>query len=304
MAVTAEALMNSLAGGDSGPSNDRSGIPAVEPGSGDGAPGESAAAPAADAPPADPTNTSSPPAEGVKPTAEQLYQNAQAAIRETRAENKTLKQQLQELTAKIESLAKPAPPAQPEPEAPDFLADPKAYVDDTRKQLKELTEKLDTKEKEQTEAQKQQEAAQEKWTKIVTAEAEFAATTPDYNDALQHIRKVTSAQIKLQFPQATDEQIAKHIQQQEFQGAAQIVADGRNPSQVYYEYAKLIGYSPKAPPPPAVNGAPKPDKDAVRTMGSGGAGDSVTDEPAGDAPLGGLLAAAQTEHRAQFKRRK
>lgn len=297
MAATAEALMNSLAGGSDAGSEapaesvaESTGV-IVEPGQG----------------PVDDVRTVEAGAvpdggDSAKPTDQ--VANLNAAIRETRSENRALKTQLQELTARIEALAKPAAAPPPEPEGPDFLADPKAYVDDTRKQLKELTEKLDSKEKEQTEAQKQQEAAQETWTKIVTAEGEFSATTPDYQQALQHIRTVTTAQIKLQFPQATDEQIARHIQQQEFQGAAQIVADGRNPSQVYYEYAKLIGYAPKAAPPPAVNGAPKPDKEAVRTMGSGGAGDSVSDEPAGDSPLGGLLAAAQTEHRAQFKRRK
>lgn len=230
--------------------------------------------------------------------------NLNAAIRETRSENKALKQQLQELTAKIESLAKPPAKAE-EPAEPDFLADPKGYVDDAKKKLAELTAKIEDDKKQQTEAQQKAQEAQETWNKVLSAEAEFSKTAPDYQEALQHIRTVTTAQIKLQFPQATDEQIARHIQQQEFQGAAQIVADGRNPSQVYYEYAKLIGYKPKAADPAPSTAAAKPDKDAVRTMGSGGATESAADDDGpSDSPLGGLLAAAQNEHKAQFKRRK
>lgn len=227
-----------------------------------------------------------------------------AANRETRAENKALKQQLADLTARLDSLGKPAPPQQETPPEPDFLADPKGYVDATKKQLAELTEKLENSEKQQTEQQKQQQAAQETWNKVITAEQEFAAATPDYHDALNHVRGIRAEQIKIEIREtedreATSEEISKILSIQEAQGAAALIAKGKNPSKFYYEYAKTYGYKPKAPTPPLA--AAKPDKDAVRTMGSGGGVDSGGAEPEGAL---GILAAAQSEHKAQFRRRK
>lgn len=330
MAATAEALMNSLSGGSDGTSESAD-IGTEQPGSGASSPsgdqatdrgvgpGHSLELPASgnsapDAPaPGD--------APGLKPTAEQLYQNAQAAIRETRAENKTLKQQLAELTAKIDSLAKPAPSKEEAPAEPDFLADPKGYVDDAKAKLKQLTDQIEADKAKQTEAQKQQQAAQETWNKVIAAEAEFASATPDYHDALNHVRAIRAEQIKIEIRETeerepTQEEVGRILSIQEAQGAAALIAKGKNPSKFYYEYAKTFGYKPNSATaqPNSVSGRPnsataavgsaRPDKEAVRTMGSGGAGDSVSDEPASDSPLGGLLAAAQTEHRAQFKRRK
>lgn len=229
-----------------------------------------------------------------------------AANREIRNENKTLKAQLQELSAKIEALSKgPAKVEEPPPE-PDFLSDPKAYVDDAKAKLAKLTEQLEADKKQQTEAQQQQEQARETWNKVIAAEAEFAAATPDYHDALNHVRAIRAEQIKIEIRETeerepTQEEIGKILSLQEAQGAAALIAKGKNPSKFYYEYAKTFGYKPKA----AVAAVPaaKPDKDAVRTMGSGGGSDKADDEPVGEGALG-ILAAAQNEHKAQFKRRK
>lgn len=303
MAATAEALMNSLAGGAeqadsavSQPDNsgESDGTSTVDGGDGLASP-ENAVKPESD---------SAKQSEQPKPTAEQLYQQSMAANREVRSENKALKQQLQELTAKIEALSKPSTPATEQPSEPDFLADPKGYVDAAKNKLKALEEKLEADKQQQTEQQKAQQAAQETWNKVIAAEAEFAAATPDYHDALNHVRAIRAEQIKIEIRESEDreptaEEIGKILSMQEAQGAAALVAKGKNPSKFYYEYAKTYGYKPKAATPPP---AAKPDKDAVRTMGSGGGAESVgDDEPSGAL---GILAAAQSEHKAQFKRRK
>lgn len=315
MAASAEALLNTLAGGSDGTSESvDSGT--EQPGSGaTGAGGDQASGGGTESGqsvelPASGNGSPDAPAAGdaagLKPTPEQLYQNAQAAIRETRAENKTLKQQLAELNAKIEALSKPPTAAEPAPEEPDFLADPKAYVDDAKKKLADLTAKIDADKAQQTEAQQKQQQAQETWNKVLAAESEFAAATPDYHDALNHVRGIRTEQIKIEIREtedreATPEEIGRILSIQEAQGAAALIAKGKNPSKFYYEYAKTFGYKPKAATtatPPAA----KPDKDAVRTMGSGGGAEHVAaDEPEGAL---GILAAAQSEHKAQFKRRK
>lgn len=179
-------------------------------------------------------------------------------------------------------------------------------MDDTRKQIKELTAKLDSKEKEQTEAQQKQQQAQETWNKVIASEQEFAAATPDYYDAINHVRGIRAEQIKVEIRETeerepTAEEIGRILSIQEAQGAAALIAKGKNPSKFYYEYAKTFGYRPKAATTTAPPAA-KPDKDAVRTMGSGGGAEHVAaDEPEGAL---GILAAAQSEHKAQFKRRK
>lgn len=310
MAATAEALLNTLAGGsDAGSAaEETAGTEDGNTGSLDGG-DPSSSGTSGQLPSTEPGNlkaaaTEAPANDAAKPTAEQLYQQSMAANREVRSENKALKAQLQELTARIEALGKPAVPAIETPQEPDFLADPKGYVDATKKQLAELTAKLENNEKQQTEQQKQQQAAQETWSKVLSAEAEFAATTPDYHDALNHVRGIRAEQIKIEIREtedrdATQEEIARILNTQEAQGAAALIAKGKNPSRFYYEYAKTFGYKPKSAAPPPVA---KPDKDAVRTMGSGGGAEHV----GGDEPEGalGILAAAQSEHRAQFKRRK
>lgn len=313
MAASAEALLNTLAGGSDGTSESSdigteqigSGASStgVDQDSGTGTEGSGAVLQSA-TPDGKGDSPATGDAAGLKPTPEQLYQNAQAAIRETRSENKALKQQLQELTAKIEALAKPLAAATEQPAEPDFLADPKAYVDATKAQLKQLTEKLESNEKQQTEQQKQQQQAQETWNKVIASEAEFALATPDYQDALNHVRGIRAEQIKIEIRETEDrepttEEIGRILSIQEAQGAAALVAKGKNPSKFYYEYAKTFGYKAKAAASAAP--APKPDKDAVRTMGSGGGDVNSDAEPEGAL---GILAAAQSEHRAQFKRRK
>jgi hypothetical protein len=313
MAATAEALLNTLAGGSDGasdsqaldtPGSDGDGGDAPnDAGSGGGTAGSGAPAGAVgsggvasegDAPATEP-------AVAAKPSDQVATLNV--AIRETRAENKALKAQLQELTAKIEALSKPSTKTE-EPAEPDFLADPKGYVDAAKAKLKELTDKIEADKQQQTEQQKQQQQAQETWNKVITTEQEFAAATPDYFDAINHVRAVRAEQIKIEIREAEDreptpEEVGRILSIQEYQGAAALIAKGKNPSKFYYEYAKTFGYKPKAATPTP---AAKPDKEAVRTMGSGGASDSsVGDEPTGAL---GILEQAQNEHKAQFKRRK
>lgn len=329
MAATAEALINTLAGGESGGdqlsdggtgAGEATGAAAQDSGEGSGSSQTSGGSAGGRSPTGGDSQAGGNPQgagdgkqAGTGGSATDHVATLNVAIREARSENKALKAQLQELSQKIEALSKPPAKVEEAPPEPDFLADPKAYVDDTRKQIKELTEKLDSKEKQQTEAQQKQQQAQETWNKVIAAESEFAATTPDYHDALNHVRAIRAEQIKIEIRETeerepTQEEVGRILSIQEAQGAAALIAKGKNPSKFYYEYAKTFGYKPKVAADPATTtttATAKPDKEAVRTMGSGGAADSGGgDEPAGDSPLGGLLAAAQNEHRAQFKKRK
>lgn len=260
------------------------------------------------APPPAPSKSASGPADNAN---RDHVANLNAALREERAARKQLEQRLA-------ALEKPqAPPPQEEPE-PDFLEDPKAVVDKLAKRIEE-TEKArkEREEKEKTERE-QQERAQENWNRVLEAESTFAATVPDYTDAIQHVRKVSAAQVKLanpqartnlqrEFPDATDEQInqeldrriAVHIQQQEMQSAMHILSQGGNPSEAYYKYAQELGYKPKQAAAPQI---PKVDRDAVRSMGSGGGSEVGPQEE--DRKSSGLseLRAAHEELKAERKK--
>ena len=238
--------------------------------------------------------------------------NLNAALRQERAERKRLEEQLTQLSQRIESIGKP--PAPEKAKEPDFLEDPAGVIQNLTKRLDESDKQR--KEREETEAKQREEQAkaQENWNKVIASEQEFVKTTPDYNNALAHIRGVLKAQIQLanpdledqireQHPTASDEQvkqeaearIARQIAIQEAQGAVHLLSKGKNPSQVYYEYAKALGYKPAAAAPQQ-----RVDKEAVRSMGSGG-GQPIQEEEGRSVGLS-ELALAHSELKADRKK--
>lgn len=234
-----------------------------------------------------------------------------SALHEARAELRALRTKIAELEAK--------PSLTPQQQAqldklnaqetavtekvPDFLEDPKGYVDATAKKTDEALKKLN----EFTESQKQQQQQQQQLNQILSGvgqhEQAFLKTTPDYHAAVDHIRSVRGSQLKMLYPTATPDQIAQQITTEELAAASQILRAGGNPAEFAYNYAKTMGYAPKAPntaATPPLNSA-APDKDAVRTLGNGGGADKA-DEPEDD-ELGGALKSALAERFGVRKRK-
>jgi len=162
---------------------------------------------------------------------------------------------------------------------PDYLDDPKAYVDHRTqsvvKQLQDLGDQL----KEATKAQddtKQRLVQQQQLQAIVqgasAAEQAYMGKAPDYYEALEHVRNINRTQLKLAYPQATDVQINQALNQQELMTAGQLLAQGRNPAEYVYEYAKAVGY--KAKQQQAAQPAHQPDmrEKRERAQSLGGAG--------------------------------
>lgn len=258
------------------------------------------------------------------------------ALREVRGENKELKtllskqaEQFAEMSRKIEALSAPKPAVvEPEPE-PDFLAEPKVYVDKTIAKTAEAVRKLEEAEAKrakdaeaQTEQAKTQEQMQQQWGEVLAQEAEFTAATPDYNDALQFVRQIRVTAYAAEFEALNDRaptqaEVSKALTSQEIQGALLLQSKGKNPAQWYYNYAKTMGYkqvaavvdppatTTTAPPATVKTPAPKPDKEAVKSMGSGGSGSNGADpEDANRDPMAALLAGVHGEMTAKRKARK
>ncbi len=111
-------------------------------------------------------------------------------------------------------------------------------------------------------------------------EQEFLKTTPDYYDAVTHMRAVRTAQLQMLAPNFTPQQIQAQIAAEEIGAARQILQSGGDPASFAYQYAKTLGYTPKsqAVASPAGATAPKADKDAARSLGGGGGAEPTTEE--------------------------
>ena len=289
MAATAESMIASLSGPAEGSEGNSSAAPSEAPVS-----------------PSTPSETQQPVTAAApavpKDTPQDIERKHLAALHQERGENKALRQQLTDLQQQIAALQKPASepkPAEPEQE-PDFLADPKGYVD---KKVGAALAKLDANEKttkETAEQVKQREQNEAVFRSTQAAEAQFFAQTPDYPQALQHIRGVRTQQLQQLFPEATGEQINNHIAFEERETARMLVTQGRNPAEFAYNFARTLGYQKAAAPAPEQKPAPI-DKDAVRTLGSGGGSGAPADEVGNSMPE---FAAARAEVAARFKKKR
>ena len=157
----------------------------------------------------------------------------------------------QSLAEEIRALkqAKESESAQPEP---DYLEDPKAYIDqkvgttlDQLRNVQETVEQTTESVGAQNSAMQQQQQIQAIQRMAGSAEEAFAQTKSDYWEALEYARNARSGQLKLAFPDGTPAQLAEHIRAEEFATAAQILQQGRNPAEFAYEYAKSLGYTPE-----------------------------------------------------------
>lgn len=165
--------------------------------------------------------------------------------------NAQLRKELDELKAKLA-------PTPKEPPEPDFVENPKGYVDHKLEQalkgIEEANKKAEATGKAATETATQaaeQVQVQQFFTNLQSHEQRFVAANPDYHDALAHLRTVRAAQLREFSPQITQEQIVATIRQEEQQLAIQLHRQGRDPVQTAYNLARHFGYQKKAADPPA-----------------------------------------------------
>lgn len=211
------------------------------------------------------------------------------ALHQEREKNKELRRQLEELKAQAltpEDRAALAalrqqqqqakePPKEEDPE-PEFLKDPKAWAAwNTRKGIREARAEQERKE---SEAKAHQEEIQTVINRTSASEQAFVQSTPDYPQALEHVRKVRMQQIRLVNDSLTDQQIINQIMLEEIALAQQVLKSNKDPAAFAYNYAKTIGYVPKVSgsgqqqqaQQQASAGAvtQKVDREAVRTLGA------------------------------------
>jgi hypothetical protein len=158
-------------------------------------------------------------------------------------------EQSRQLAERLARLEGPVKPEQPPPE-PDFLEDPKGYIDSAVSRIERATQEA----REKTQALQAHTEQQEQFVRFVATlrsdEAAFIAKHADYQQALDHARATRYAELKALAPPGTsDEQIRQYQGQEELQLAAYAMSNGMSPAEVAYRIAQQRGYQSQAAPP-------------------------------------------------------
>lgn len=172
--------------------------------------------------------------------------------------------------------AAPAPAAAPpEPEPPNFLADPKGYIDTNLAKTAQQLEAIKAANAQFAQQQAESARQTELRTTAQYAEMSFVKQTPDYYAALDYGRNARFQQLRLLYPQAPDIGLRQAIAGEELQLAAQAIQTGRNPAEVAYGYIQSLGYKAAAPAPaaPVAPAAPTAAMLAAQTLGASSAAD-------------------------------
>jgi hypothetical protein len=196
--------------------------------------------------------------------------------------------EFQKKIADLEAKMAPKPEA---PVEPDYLEDPKGYVDTKLTSVlskieqanKAAAERLERTEQTAAQANQQVEVQQFFMQDMRAHEQQFVVENPDYYEALEHLRNVRAAQLREFTPEITKEQIAQTIRGEETQLAIQLARQGRSPAQTALNLARHYGYQPKAkadtpsPAPTPASAAKLPEVPSKRlppdqSLGTGAGG--------------------------------
>lgn len=194
-------------------------------------PSEPVAAPVAQAEPAGEADPEKPPP-GMVPTGA-LHQERERR-KTAEAQFAELQRKLQEMEAKLSAMA--PKPAEPEIVVPDPILEPEAF-------RKFQIEQVKARAAEAAEIRQQQEAYQRHhamMARLNSDVAAFKATTPDYDAAFRHA--VETRKSELAFYGNDEAQIAQQLEADVQALVTQAYAKGRNPAEMFYEYAQMRGY--------------------------------------------------------------
>lgn len=177
-----------------------------------------------------------------EPQEEQQESRANQRIRQLIEEKKALESRvegLEGLKEQVEALAKSR---KEEPEkAPDFMADPKGYVDSQAQKITQTLEELQKRADEGSQQAQQQLAQMQFMQSIQGDETQFVRQTPDYYDALQYVRDQRREELE-ELGIDDEEEVARIINTEELQAAAVAINKGTSAAAHYYNKAKKLGY--------------------------------------------------------------
>jgi len=127
---------------------------------------------------------------------------------------------------------------------------------------------------------------------VSQAESEFVQETPDYLDAVGHLKAQRASQLKaLGMPL---DQIVNYIRNEAFQIAETALRSGRNPAEIAFEMAKASGWVKKAQAQDTKMQTLQKGVKAASSLGSGGA-------PQGNLTIEALASMSESEFDAALK---
>lgn len=196
--------------------------------------------------------------------------NLQAKLAEREAREKELEERLARLEKGRE----------PEEKLPDFLDDPKAYVDKAVEKIQKAAEATKAETAEMKAAREREEGMQRFMSAVQADEAAFIQKSPDYLNAVSFLREQRAAELEFLYPEIPKAQIMGQIAQEEIALANRAVQAQKSPAEMAYEYAKRRGYKlPEAPKAEVPKNVTPINPAAALTLGSGGgSGDSTPTE--------------------------
>lgn len=211
-------------------------------------------------------------------------QELERLLAEREARERAEAQAKEQQTAAQQQAAEAEKARQADPE-PDYLDDPKGWTEwKIREQSREL-ESMKQQLGQTAQAQQMAQAERQIVNALQTSEAAMAQSAPDYYDALNHARQRAFQEFKAEAEimgiQATDDQIAQYVAQQEKALAVNLVMRGIDPAKYVYEIAqRRYGYQgaaqaaqePQAAPAPQARRPATEARAALRGLPSGDTG--------------------------------
>jgi hypothetical protein len=172
-----------------------------------------------------------------------LKEKAKAAEQAALEKEKQLSE-LRERLARMEGREEAR--VKPEIKEVDTDPEPDAYLDPdlhTKWQLRQVNKRLEAAERR---AQMAEELAKVEGTRrgLDMVEKDYIRNNKidDYDNAIEHIRTVERNLIKLEHPQATDDQINTYLDSEKIKKASECYAKGVNPGEYFYKMAQTLGY--------------------------------------------------------------
>lgn len=163
---------------------------------------------------------------------------------ELQAEVNALKEKIPQLEGtfarvmeRVNQQQQPQPQQPPAPEIPDYSVDPVAH-------LKAKIDQLEQASGYYGQTLQQQTAQQQLAQAIATAEHQFRQTTDDYDAAVEYAKQRRLAELAV-LPQSANDPV-NALRQEILWTSANAVNQGMSPAQVFYNYAKALGWQKPA----------------------------------------------------------
>jgi hypothetical protein len=208
--------------------------------------------------------------EGEKPEVKKVV--PLAALHEERRERQRLQNELAEQRRVMDTVNKRLEVLMtPRPQVPNPNENFAGYIDHRFSELAQQNQQTQQALADRQQREDQQRQIQALASQVINSAAQYAKEAPDFHEAVGHLNTTRARELMaLGVPEV---QAAQQAQMELDQAAMTWAAQGQNPAQIAYEFAKARGYAPKQAQqtPQEKIATQQKGMQASRSLGSGGA---------------------------------